>query len=148
MEEIALKDLDTRLQKQIENARKAVDKNPSYAVDILSNILSRHPACLEARKILRQAQQRATKGKAKGLGGLLSKMTSIPLTMGSESKIKKDPAKAIESAEQILNANPENVAGKKSWQLQQKSLSCIRRLFLPTNPCARSTRRIPKILRL
>ncbi len=113
MEEIALKDLDTRLQKQIENARKAVDKNPSYAVDILSNILSRHPACLEARKILRQAQQRATKGKAKGLGGLLSKMTSIPLTMGSESKIKKDPAKAIESAEQILNANPENVAGHK-----------------------------------
>ena len=113
MEEIALKDLDTRLQKQIENARKAVDKNPSYAVDILSNILSRHPACLEARKILRQAQQRATKGKAKGLGGLLSKITSIPLTMGSESKIKKDPAKAIESAEQILNANPENVAGHK-----------------------------------
>lgn len=113
MEEIALKDLDTRLQKQIENARKAVDKNPSYALDILSNILSRHPACLEARKILRQAQQRATKGKAKGLGGLLSKMTSIPLTMGSESKIKKDPAKAIESAEQILNANPENVAGHK-----------------------------------
>lgn len=113
MEEIALKDLDTRLQKQIENARKAVDKNPSYAVDILSNILSRHPACLEARKILRQAQQRATKGKAKGLGGLLSKMTSIPFTMGSESKIKKDPAKAIESAEQILNANPENVAGHK-----------------------------------
>ena len=113
MEEIALKDLDTRLQKQIENARKAVDKNPSYAVDILSNILSRHPACLEARKILRQAQQRATKGKAKGLGGLLSKMTSIPFTMGSESKIKKDPAKAIESAEQILNANPENVTGHK-----------------------------------
>lgn len=113
MEEIALKDLDTRLQKQIENARKAVDKNPSYAVDILSNILSRHPACLEARKILRQAQQRATKGKPKGLGGLLSKMTSIPFTMGSESKIKKDPAKAIESAEQILNANPENVAGHK-----------------------------------
>lgn len=113
MEEIALKDLDTRLQKQIENARKAVDKNPSYALDILSNILSRHPACLEARKILRQAQQRATKGKAKGLGGLLSKMTSIPFTMGSESKIKKDPAKAIESAEQILNANPENVTGHK-----------------------------------
>jgi tetratricopeptide (TPR) repeat protein len=113
MEEIALKDLDTRLQKQIENARKAVDKNPSYAVDILSNILGRHPACLEARKILRQAQQRASKGKTKGLGGLLSKMTSIPFTMGSESKIKKDPAKAIESAEQILNANPENVTGHK-----------------------------------
>mgnify|MGYP005717767473 CR=1 FL=1 len=40
MEEVALRDLDTRLQKQIENARKAVDKNPSYAVDILTNIVA------------------------------------------------------------------------------------------------------------
>lgn len=113
MEEVALKDLDSRLQKQIDNARKAVDKNPSYAVDILTNIVGRNPACLEARKILRQAQQRATKGKTKGLGGLLSKVTSIPFSVGSESKIKKDPAKAMESAEQMLNANPENVTGHK-----------------------------------
>jgi len=113
MEEVALKDLDTRLQKQIENARKAVDKNPSYAVDILTNIVSRNPACLDARKILRQAQQRATKGKTKGLGGLLSKVTSIPFSMGSESKIKKDPQKAMESAEHMLNANPENITGHK-----------------------------------
>lgn len=113
MEEVALKDLDTRLQKQIENARKAVDKNPSYAVDILSNIVSRNPACLDARKILRQAQQRATKGKTKGLGGLLSKVTSIPFSVGSDSKIKKNPEKAMESAEQMLNANPENVNGHK-----------------------------------
>ena len=95
MEEVALKDLDTRLQKQIENARKAVDKNPSYAVDILTNIVARNPACLDARKILRQAQQRANKGKTKGLGGLLSKVTSIPFSMGSNAKIKKDPQKAM-----------------------------------------------------
>ena len=113
MEEVALRDLDTRLQKQIENARKAVDKNPSYAVDILINIVSRNVACLEARKILRQAQQRATKGKTKGLGGLLSKVTSIPFSMGSESKIKKDPKKAIDSAEQMLTSNPDNVLGHK-----------------------------------
>lgn len=113
MEEVTLKDLDTRLQKQIENARKAVDKNPSYAVDILTNILSRNPACLEARKILRQAQQHATKGKTKGLGGLFAKVTSIPFSLNSESKIKKDPKKAIESAEQMLNTNPENAIGHK-----------------------------------
>jgi tetratricopeptide (TPR) repeat protein len=113
MEEVALSDLDTRLQKQIENARKAVDKNPSYAVDILTNIVNRNPACLDARKILRQAQERAKKGKTKGLGGLLSKVTSIPLSMGSDGKIKKDPQKAMESAEQILNANPSNVLGHK-----------------------------------
>ncbi len=109
MEEVALKDLDTRLQKQIENARKAVDKNPSYAVDILTNIVARNPACLDARKILRQAQQRATQGKTKGLGGLLSKVTNIPFSMGSHAKIKKDPLKAMESAEQMLSVNIENV---------------------------------------
>lgn len=110
MEEIPLKDLDNRLQKQIENARKAIDKNPTYAVDILANIVSRNPACLEARKILRQAQQRAAKGKTKGLGGLLNKVTNIPFSMGSDAKIKKDPQKVIDSAEKMLSANPDNVA--------------------------------------
>lgn len=110
MEEIPLKDLDNRLQKQIENARKAIDKNPTYAVDILANIVSRNPACLEARKILRQAQQRAAKGKTKGLGGLLNKVTNIPFSIGSDAKIKKDPQKVIDSAEKMLSANPDNVA--------------------------------------
>ena len=110
MEEIPLKDLDNRLQKQIENARKAIDKNPTYAVDILANIVSRNPACLEARKILRQAQQRAAKGKTKGLGGLLNKVTNIPFSIGTDAKIKKDPQKVIDSAEKMLSANPDNVA--------------------------------------
>lgn len=113
MEEVPLTSLDNRLQKQIENARKAIDKNPTYAVDILVNIVSRNPACLDARKILRQAQQRASKGKTKGFGGLLNKVTSIPFSMGSEAKIKKDPQKAIDSAEQMLSSNPDNVAAHK-----------------------------------
>ncbi len=108
MEEVALQDLDTRLQKQIENARKAVDKNPTYAVDILGNIVSRNPGCLDARKILRQAQQRSKKGKSKGLGKLLTKVTSIPFSMGGDSKVKKDPVKAMESAEQMLSSDPFN----------------------------------------
>ena len=113
MKEVSLTDLDIRLQKQIENARKVVEKNPSYAVDILSNIVNRNLGCLEARKILRLAQQSANKGKAKGLGGLISKFSSIPHSIGSESKIKKNPQKAMESAEQMLGANPENVVGHK-----------------------------------
>lgn len=113
MKEVSLTDLDIRLQKQIENARKVLEKNPSYAVDILSNIVNRNLGCLEARKILRLAQQSANKGKAKGLGGLISKFSSIPHSIGSESKIKKNPQKAMESAEQMLGANPENVVGHK-----------------------------------
>jgi tetratricopeptide (TPR) repeat protein len=113
MEEVALKDLDPRLQKQIDNARKAVDKNPSYAVDIMSNIVGRFPGCLDARKILRQAQQRASGGKSKGLGGLISKVSSLPFSIGSDAKVKKDPAGALVSAEQILKTNPANVTAHK-----------------------------------
>lgn len=113
MEEVTLKDLDIRLQKQIENARKAVDKNPSYAVDIMTNIVARHPDCLDARKILRQSQQRASGGKTKGFGKFLSKVTSIPFALGSDAKVKKDPAKAMEAAELMLNANPANVPAHK-----------------------------------
>ncbi len=113
MEEVALSDLDNRVQKQVENARKAVDKNPTYAVDILSNILVRQPGCLDARKILRKAQHRAAGGKTKGLGGLMQKVTGLPFAMTGESKIKKDPAKALESAEQMLSANPFNPTAHK-----------------------------------
>lgn len=113
MEEILLKDLDPRLQKQIENARKAIEKNPSYAVDILFNISTRNPACLEVRKILRQAQERAARGKSKGFAGLLAKVTKLPFSIGNDSKIKKDPEKAMEAAEQMLRTNPHNIAAHK-----------------------------------
>ena len=72
MEEVALKDLDPRLQKQIENARKAVDKNPSYAVDIMTNIVARHPECLDARKVLRQATATCHCREDQRTGGVLS----------------------------------------------------------------------------
>ena len=113
MGEVALRDLDARLQKQVENARKAVDKNPTYAVDILTNIVSRNPGCLDVRKILRQSQQRAVGGKTKGLGGIIGKVTSLPFAMSGGSKLKKDPAAAMETAEQMLGANPLNPAGHK-----------------------------------
>ncbi|MGJ8639950.1 MAG: tetratricopeptide repeat protein [Opitutaceae bacterium] len=113
MEEVALQNLDSRLQKQIENARKAVDKNPTYAIDIMTNIVARNPNCLDARRILRQAQQRSKKGKTKGFGKFLSKMTSIPMSMGSDSKVQKDPKKAIETAEQILTSDPFNPVGHR-----------------------------------
>ena len=112
IEEVALTDLDTRIQKQVENARKAVDKNPGYTVDILRNILARQPGCLDARKILRKAQRRASTGTTK-FGSLIAKVTSLPFAMAGESKIKKDPAKALESAEEMITSNPDNVVGHK-----------------------------------
>ena len=106
MDEISLKDLDSRLQKQVDNARKAIDKNPAYAVNILTNIVSRHPGCLEVRQNLRQSQQKAKSGQNKGLGALINKVSSLPFAMSSKFRLKKDPAALMEACEQMLSANP------------------------------------------
>ncbi|MEC8649385.1 MAG: tetratricopeptide repeat protein [Verrucomicrobiota bacterium] len=116
MQETALQDLDPRLQQQIENARKAVSKNPVYAIDILMNIMERHTGCLEARKILRQTQKRANKGNSGGLSKLLSKFS-----IGG-SKPAKDPVKAIQTAESLLNSNPNNVAAHKQLAINAEAL--------------------------
>ena len=56
MEEIPLNNIDRRLQKQIENARKSISKNPSFAINILGHVTETQPACLEVRQLLREAQ--------------------------------------------------------------------------------------------
>lgn len=113
MEPNVLKDLDPRLQKQVDNARKAVDKNPAYAIDIISTIVARHPGCLDARKILRQAQQRAHAVKSKGLDGLFAKLSGISFAIGSRAKLKKDPAAALIAAEKLLTTDPFNLNAHK-----------------------------------
>ncbi|MEM7790188.1 MAG: tetratricopeptide repeat protein [Verrucomicrobiota bacterium] len=120
METIALKDLDPRLQKQIENARKAIGKNPTYATDIMLNIVKRNPGCLEARQILREAQKRASKGKGKGLSKFFGKVKSS--ISGSEAKVKKDPAKAMEEAEDMLNSAPDNAGAHKMLGMAAEAL--------------------------
>ncbi len=113
MEEIALKDLDPRLIKQIEDARKTLDRNPAHAASVLEGIVLRNPGCLDARRVLRQAQNRAAGSKGKGLGKLFGSVTNLSLTMGSAKKIQKDPKGVLEAAEKALSANPANSAAHK-----------------------------------
>lgn len=113
MEEVTLKDLDPRLQKQVENAKAAISKNPTYAIDIMANIVGRNPGCFEARRILRQAQMKASAGKTKGLSKLFSRVTNVPFSISGGATLKKDPSKALQNAEDLLRSNPENPAGHK-----------------------------------
>lgn len=122
MEEIALKELDSRLHKQVETVRKALGKNPSYSVDVMTNIVDRHPECLEARKILRKAQQRASSGKSNALKSLFSKVSCALSGIGSPEKIKKDPAAALSTAERLLNRNPLNIGAHKTIGIAAEAL--------------------------
>ncbi len=111
MPEELLKDLDPRLQKQVDNADKAIEKgNPTYAVEICQGVLQRHPGCLEVRKILRRAQKKAVGGKSQGVTRFLQSVTTAPFMLKNASLVKKDPKAALEQAEKLLNANPANVA--------------------------------------
>lgn len=110
MKEVTLDSLDPRLQKQVLNANKAISKNPVYAIDILSNIIQRHPGCLEVRRDLRKAQQRATQGKSGGLSGLMSKVSGLGKSLRAP-KVEKDPQQALDAAEAMLRSDPANIAG-------------------------------------
>lgn len=110
MEEITLDQLDPRYQKQVANANKAISKNPAYAINILANITKREPGCVEVRRSLRQAQQRASTGSKGGLSGLFSKIGGIAKGLGGAS-VDKDPQKAMETAEEMLSADPSNTSG-------------------------------------
>ena len=122
MEEVTLRELDSRLHKQVENVRKALDKNPSYSVDVMTNIVDRHPQCLEARKILRMAQQRANSGKPKMLNSMFSRVSSALRGIGNTEKVKKDPVAALSAAEKLLNSNPFNVSAHKAIGIAAETL--------------------------
>lgn len=114
MPEILISDLNPRLQKQVENARFAIDRgNLEYAIEICSIILAQEPGCIPVRKLLRAAQMKQFRSKnkivAKVVGGISSAM---PLMAGS-AKLKKDPAKAMEAAEKALSKDPTNVSAHK-----------------------------------
>lgn len=122
MEEIALRELDSRLHKQVENVRKALNKNPTYSMDVMTNIVERHPECLEARRILRTAQQHASAGKPNALKSIFSKVSSALKGLGSVEKVKKDPVAALSTAEKLLNSNPFNVNAHQAIGIAAETL--------------------------
>ncbi len=114
MPEILISDLSPRLQKQVENARFAIDRgNLDYAIEISSLVLAQEPGCLPVRKLLRAAQMKQFRAKnkiiAKAVGGVSSAMG----LMAGSAAVKKNPKKALEAAEKALTKDPTNVAAHK-----------------------------------
>lgn len=106
IEEITLNDLDPRLRKQVENARKNLSKNPTYAVEVCVGILQRHPGCVEVRKVLREAQRRINGGK-NAIASKLKTLSALPLILKLNGEVKKDPQAALISAEKIITQAPD-----------------------------------------
>lgn len=110
MEAVELKDLDPRVVKQVEDLRKKLDRNATHAAGVLEGIVRRNPGCLEVRQLLRQAQNKASAGKASPVAKILMPLTNLTLSLGAEKKIGKDPLAVMDAAEKAIAANPQNTA--------------------------------------
>src|SRR5262245_30935460 len=109
MAEKSLNDLPRDLRMLFTKGSDALSReNYDYANELFTQILAREPAIFEVRKALRTSQLK----KAGGGGGLFKKMwsnaSSSPLVAKGQLALRKDPAEALQIAEQILNNDPQN----------------------------------------
>lgn len=112
MPEVPVSSLDPRHQKLVDNARVALDRgNLEYVLEVTASVLKMQPGCLPVRKLQRIAQLRQNRGKSGGfMGKALSGLSAAPFMFGSA---KKDPAKLMEAAENLLAKDPTNVPALK-----------------------------------
>ena len=103
---VTLEQCPKKVKDLFNRASTAIERdNADYAIEMLLTTLDLEPQLLQARRLLRMAEiRRATSGKS-SMSGLKG--------MGPKSKIKslikKDPAKALKTAEeQLMTVDPVN----------------------------------------
>ena len=85
MVETTLKDLDPRLQKQLQSADQSVARgNPAVAVDICSSLIEKYSECVDIRKTLRKPSANLLLQKGKGLASL-PKVTNASMLFANQT---------------------------------------------------------------
>lgn len=111
MQEVPLTSLDARLQKQVENAQVALQRgNFDYVIEVTGQVLKHAPGCLPVRRLQRAALVKHHESKNKLMAKALGSVTMAGFMFAN----KKDPIKAMESAEKLLLADPNNIPALKS----------------------------------
>lgn len=143
--ELSIKDLDPRLKGQLANAEASMGNHAVYAIHVCMGILSRHPGCLEVRKMLRKAQRHARHQTGYGLRRVLSKLTQAWLWLNVIRWLRKDPQRAMTGAEKWITVNPvkgtahqrlgQAAVALNLWQTAAFAYECWAEVE-PTNPAA------------
>jgi tetratricopeptide (TPR) repeat protein len=111
MPEIPVSSLDPRVQKQIENSQIALQRgNLDYVLDVTTQVLKAAPGCLPVRRLQRVAQLRQLGTKNKLFAKAFGSVTQAGFLFGGG---KKDPSRALETAEKMLAADPTSVPALK-----------------------------------
>ncbi|MCS7089971.1 MAG: tetratricopeptide repeat protein [Verrucomicrobiota bacterium] len=115
MTEKGLNELPREVRDLYERAVDAFRRdNLDYAQILLTQVVNREPAFFDARKLLRQAQQRkATRSSAGFLKRVLSSAAVSPELARARLVLRTNPVEAMQLAEEALNANPNNFAAHR-----------------------------------
>jgi tetratricopeptide (TPR) repeat protein len=80
-------------------------RNFGYAISLLQEILKQEPEFLTGRQLLRRAEVTRTKSTKKGFFNLSTAPIAV---MKAQLEIKKDPKRAVETLEKVLEEEPYN----------------------------------------
>jgi tetratricopeptide (TPR) repeat protein len=114
MAEKTLNELTRELRVVFTKGHDALQRdNFDYAINLFNQVLEREPGLYECRRELRAAQMR----KAGTGGGFMKKMwssaSSQPMVAKGEVALRRNPAEALQVAEQILNGDPNNTGAHR-----------------------------------
>jgi tetratricopeptide (TPR) repeat protein len=114
MAEKSLNDLPRDLRALFTKGNDALQRdNFDYAIALFNQVLVREPGVHECRKALRTAQLKKTGGGGGFMKKMWSSASSSPLVAKGELALRKDPAEALQIAEQILDSDANNSAGHR-----------------------------------
>jgi tetratricopeptide (TPR) repeat protein len=100
------KELSEGLRSQWLKAVAAIElRNFGYAISLLQGILKQEPEFLTGRQLLRRAEVAKQKSAKKGLFKVSTAALSI---MKAQREVKKDPKRAVEMVEKVLEEEPSN----------------------------------------
>jgi predicted Zn-dependent protease len=113
MAEKTLNQIPRPLREQYEKGVAAFQrKNYDYAVAILLQVLQKEPGFFDCRQALRATQFKKSSG-----GGFFRKMLgsagNSPLFAKAQMALRSNPIEALDTAEQILNSDPNSTSGHK-----------------------------------
>src|SRR6266513_2343855 len=100
------KELSEQLRSHWLKAVAAIElRNFGYAISLLQGILKQEPEFLTGRQLLRRAEVTKQKAEKKARFSVSTAMLSV---MKAQRELKKDPKRAVEMVEKILEDEPYN----------------------------------------
>ena len=114
MAEKTINDLPRELRQLYTKASDALlRENYDYPIELFNQILAKEPTVYECRKALRTAQQKRGGGGTGFFKKAWNSAASSPGIAKARMTLRKDPAEAMQLAEQILNTDPDNSSAHK-----------------------------------